>query len=410
MIGQSLRSLSWTPLSGINNPNMPLYSALTGLLDGTPGDSGVTVTTTSAMRVMAVYAAVRLIAETIAALPGHVFDGEGANRVIVRAPGEAHVWAQPNPEMGLQTFYEQMIGSALLDGNAFAALERNRAGAVAEQWPLPPARVSINRTSTGARVFEMSSGRTLTDAEVFFVPAFSLAGEMRGLSPIGVARQAIGLSVAAERFGARFFGGGSIPAGLIQAKKALNAEQASALKARWRAMVSGAWDVAVLDADATFQQLTIPPEDAQFLETRKVQLSEIARLYRVPPHLIADVEKSTSWGTGIEEQNIAFVQFTLLPWIRRFEQGITAKLLTSGGRYFRWSLDGLLRGNTAQRTAAYTAGRNGGWLSINDIRRLEDLPLIPNGDDYLQPMNFSVVGAGPAALGAGLGTGNGGME
>lgn len=375
-----------TPLSKINDPNTPLYEAMTGIWDAPPTDAGASVTQQSALRVMAVYACVRLIAETAAALPLKTFSGEGPDRNEVKADQDRFIWARPNPEQTQQTFWEQAFGSALIDGNAFLNTARDRIGRIAELWVVNPTKVRIERSKSGNLVYVVDE-IAMTGQEIVHIPAFSAPGTTRGLSPIGQARQAIGLSLAAETFGARLFGKGSIPAGLLKTKASMTEDQATALKARWESMHSGvrnSWSIAVLDADADFQALTIPPEDAQFLETRRFQLSEIARLYRVPPHLIADVERSTSWGTGIEQQNLAFIQFTLLPWLRRFEQVIRDELLPDPNRYARFVVDGMLRGDSRSRVNYYSAGRRDGWLSANDIRRLEDMPLIDGGDDYLR--------------------------
>jgi HK97 family phage portal protein len=149
-------------------------------------------------------------------------------------------------------------------------------------------------------------------------------------------------------------------------------------------------------------QTSIPPDDAQFLETRRYQVAEIARLYRVPLHMINETERSTSWGSGLEQLNIGFVIYTLLTWIRRNEQAVSKWLLPTRTRYALFNLNGLLRGDSQARAAFYREGRTGGWLSINDIRRLEDMPPIENGDDYLQPLNMAPVGS-PAAKGLGDG-------
>lgn len=381
---------------GLEDPSTPLAQALMGVVDGGTVDAGVAVTPASAMRVMAVFACIRLIAETCAALPLKTYTGDGPERSEVKLAAERYVWERPNSEQTQQVFWEQAFASALSDGNTFINTPRDALGRIAELWLVNPARVNIVRTRDGEKRYEIEGDRTRTPDEIVHVPAFTLPGRDRGLSPIGQARQAIGLSLAAEQFGARFFGAGSIPSGIISTKAKLDQPQAERLKARWRELHAGAgkaWDIAVLDADAEFHQLTIPPEDAQFLETRRFQLSEIARLYRVPPHLIADVERSTSWGTGIEEQNLAFVQYTLLPWLRRFEQAITAWLLPVRPRYARFVLDGLLRGDAASRITYYAAGRRDGWLNVNEIRALEDRPRIEGGDTYLQ----TPVGASPNA-------------
>lgn len=387
-----------TPVSQINNPNMPLYQALSGIADGSPVRSGVVVTSESALRVMAVYACVRLIAETIAALPLHVYEGDGPVRTVVKAAEDRYIWDAPNVEMTRQVFWEQIIASALLDGNAFILTLRNGLGTISEIWPLDPNTINPRRASSGELVFEQWSGPTLTMDDITHIPAFTLPGRLRGLSPIGQAREAIGLSLAAEEFGARLFGNGTLIGGVIETDSDLSANggaAARAIQSRWEQRNAGlqnAHRVTVIDNGGKFRQVGLPPEDAQFIETRRFQISEIARLYRVPPHMIADVERSTSWGSGIEQQNIAFVSYTLLAWIRRFEQAITKSLLPRRDRYALFNVGGLLRGDTHTRNASYTAGRNGGWYSINEIRAFEDKPPIEGGDDPFRPLNSATAG------------------
>lgn len=378
-----------TPVSQLNNPNVPLYQALTGLLDGPASDAGVTVSTTSAMRLTAVYACVRLIAETIAAMPLKTYTGDGPDRREARLPAERVIWDRPNPEQTRQTFWSQVLVSLLLDGNAFVNTARDGLGRVAELWVLDPTLVSIGRTEAGERVYEVSGSGTLTPREIVHIPGILLPGAVRGLSPIGQARQALGIAIAAEKLGARLFGSGTLLGGILEVDADLSGKEhvVQALQERFASMNAGLANshrVAVIDNGAKFRPLGLPPEDAQFLESRRFQVAEIARLYGVPPHMIGDVERSTSWGTGIEQQNIGFVQYTLQPWIIRIEQAITAYLLPRP-RYAKFTVDGLLRGDVATRIAYYGAGRRDGWLTPNQIRALEDMPPRedPAGDQYL---------------------------
>lgn len=390
-------------LSQINNPNMPLYQALAALDDGPLVSSGVSVNQSNAMRVIAVNACVKLIAETIAALPIQTFNRGDKSREPVRKPSEAYIWDQPNPEMTPMEFWEQIFGSMLTDGNAFIEPVRFRqSGAIAEIWPVAPSAVTIERTSTGRKVFTIGH-ETYDSTQIFHIPAFRLAGMDRGLSPIAAARQGIGVAIAAEKLAAKFFGQGAIMSGLIEAKEPLDADTAKALVENFNRLHAGsenAFKVGVIDNSASFRQLSLPPEDLQFMEARKFQVTEIARLYQVPPHMIADVEKSTSWGTGIEQQQLGFVVYTLLRWIIRSEQYITKFLLPSRERYAKWNLSALLRGDMASRSNFYRTMREVGAFNIDDIREKEDMAPLPDGlgMDYLQPLNYAPVGS-PAANG-----------
>lgn len=392
-------------ITNINDPRQPLYQALTGWLDGPTISSGVTVNQQTAMRVITVNACVKLIAESIAALPLQTFNRGDDGRTPIRVPRESYVWDQPNPEMTPMEFWEQLFGSLLLDGNAFAEKVQNRAGQIVELWPIEPLGVEVEYDSDGRKVFTIGS-RTYDSRTIWHVPAFRRPQMPRGMSPIAAAREGVGLSIASERLAAKFFGQGSVLSGLINVEADLSGkpEVVQALIAGWNhahAGTNNAYSVGVLDNSASFTQLSIPPEDLQFMEARKFQVVEICRLYQVPPHMVADVERSTSWGTGIEQQGIQFVTYSLLRWVRRTEQSISKFLLPTRERYARWNLDALLRGDSVARGGFYAQGRQGGWLSINDIRRLEEMPPIPGpgGDDYLMPLNYIPVDEVPASNG-----------
>jgi HK97 family phage portal protein len=390
------------PVSQINNPNDPLYQAIAGWIDGPAVNSGMSVNQDSAMRVIAVNACVKLIAETIASLPLQTFNRSDDAREPIRRPAEAYIWDQPNPEHTPMEFWEQIFCSLLLDGNAFIETVRYRNGTqgIAELWPIEPLAVNIGRTKDGRKVFEIPNSGTYDTSRILHIPALRRPGQERGMSPIAAAREGIGVAVASERLAARFFGHGSVLSGLLEvgADWSNKPDLVDATLSMWNQMHSGtdnAFKVALLDKGVTFRQLSIPPEDLQFMEARKFQVIEICRLFQVPPHMVAEVERSTSWGTGIEQQGIQFVIYCLLRWAKRTEQAVSKFLLPPRERYARWNFSALLRGDSASRATFYAQGRTGGWLSINDVRRLEELPPIDNGDDYLQPMNMSVVGEEP---------------
>lgn len=385
-------------LSQINNPNIPLFQALTGVFDGS--SSGVTVTTATAMRVSAVNACVKLIAETIAALPLQTFNRNDDSREPIRKPSESYVWDQPNHEMTPMEFWEQVFASLLLDGNAFLETPRNRAGAIAEMWPVEQGLLEIERDARGNKVFESANGGVFTTNEIVHMPAFRRPGMDRGMSPIAAARESIGVSIAAERLAAKFFGQGSVLSGLLEVEGDMSdaPEAVDAAIANFNRLHQGpdnAFKVGLIDNNAKFRQLSIPPEDLQFMEARKFQVVEICRMFQVPPHMVADVERSTSWGSGIEQQQLGFVIYTLMRWIVRTEQYITKFLLPTPERFARWNLKGLMRGDSAARAAFYRAMRDIGALNIDEIREEEDMSPLPNGlgQDYLQPLNFAPVGS-----------------
>ena len=345
--------------------------------------AGVEVTQSSALRLIAVYAAVRLIAETIASLPADVMHSrDGASIPVGRPPG----WLKmPNPETTWFEFVERILGSLLLDGNAFIAITgRNATGYPAELWTLNPTDVRVIRRTGGNIVFVWGGDEMLTRygpanpaGDVLHIKAFS-AGGLRGLSPIEIARQGIGLGLVAEKFGARFFGAGTSLSGVIQMPleaRRLTDEHIDQMRRQWEETHAGSGmshRPGVLTGGAEWKPLSIPPDDAQFLETRGFQVAEIARLFRVPPHLIGDVERSTSWGTGIEQQSIGFVQFSLTPWLVRLEHAFNQ--LTPAGQFMKWNTNGLLRGDMAARATFYHNGITDGWMTRADARALEDMP------------------------------------
>lgn len=390
LIANALRSVS---ISGLSNPNMPIYQALTG---GATVDAGVVVNATTAMRLPTMVRCIELISTVIASFPIGTFTGEGDDRVQVKRPSESYIWGQPNPEMTRQTFWELVIASILANGNGYINTPRTNAGAIGELWPVHPGRVRIERTEAGEKVYIVDD-KPMTARDIVHVPGFGMDG-VYGLSKIGAARQSLGINLAAEKFAARMFGGGGVVSGIIRTKTPQTQESAEAIKARWRQRHSGAanaWDVMVMDSDSEWINTMIPPEDAQFLETRKFQDLQICGLYGVPPHLAGIVDVSTSWGTGIEQQNIQFTNYTLRPLVSRLEQAGTAWLLPPAARYMKFNMDGLLRGDTMARIAYYGAGRTQGWLSADDVRRKEDMPPLPDGKG--QVYQETPTGAAPNA-------------
>jgi HK97 family phage portal protein len=225
---------------------------------------------------------------------------------------------------------------------------------------------------------------------------------MMGLSPIEQARQGIGLSLAAERYGARFFGDSANPSAVLETDANLTDDAARRTVESWVSSHGGRRHPALMSGGLKYRPISITPEESQFLETRGYQRGEIAMLYGIPPHMIGDTEKSTSWGSGIEQQSIGFVQFTLLAWLRPIEAAYS-KYLLPRGQSMRFNVSGLLRGDTAQRYTAYTQARNAGWLNVDEIRALEDLEPVPNGAgaSYIQPLNMGPLGSDPLAAQSG---------
>lgn len=387
----------------LENPAIPLSNPTPALLEAFgvgPSTTGITVTNQKAMRLAAVYACVRILAESLASLPLVTYQRlERGKRRATEHPVYNLLHSRPNPEMTPFQFIETMMGHVALTGNAYAEIEWNGRGQPINLWPIVPDRVRVERLGGKKRyIVNVPTGApvALAQDDMLHVPGFGYDG-LIGYSPIGLMRQTVSVAMAAEEFGARFYGNGSRPGGILTMApgQKMSPEAKERLKRGWEQMqggLSNSHRVALLEEGLTWQKISIDPDDAQFLETRKFQVSEIARIFRVPPHMIGDLEKATF--SNIEQQSIDFVTNTLRPWAVRWEQVLSHDLFSdySAGNFFaKFLMDALMRGDTESRYAAYDIGRNGGWLSANDIREMEDMNALPGdeGDLYLVPLNMA---------------------
>jgi len=386
--------------ASIENPELPLTStALVDFLDGAKSLAGTTVNEKTSMGMPAVWRAVTLNAGTAASLPLHAFKGGDETRQPLMSGQAADLLAEPHPDLTPFELWEIVYGHLQLWGNAYLRKLRNRFGQVVELWPIHPSQVRVGRDSMSAlKIYQVTNElgqlEPHTDQTILHIPGFGYDG-VCGVSPIRAARQGLGLALAAEEYGARLFGSGSLASGILQTEQRLTQEQADSLKIRWEGKVQGlanAHTAVVLDAGAKFQQLTIPPEDAQFIESRRFQISEIGRLFGVPAFLMGETEKSTSWGTGLEQQATGWVTFDLRRWLVRVEQRLT-QMLRPSKVYARYSVEGLLRGDSAARAAWYKAMWEIGVFSTDDIRALEERSPVEGGDVRYRPLNMGVLGA-----------------
>jgi HK97 family phage portal protein len=361
------------------------------LLGGTPVHAGVAVSEQSALGVTAVYRAVSIIAGSVAALPIRAFRDRDDGREDLGAP-----WfeVEPYPDVSPFQFKELVLTDLLLWGNHYSLKVRSENGdRILRLLRIPPWQVSVKREqSTGlnpsGKLYRCAGAAApYTPWELLHVPGLGYDG-LVGLSPISLARQAIGLAVAAEEYGARLFGSGALMSGILTTDQALPDEAtAEALKARWKAKIAGvarAHEVAVLDRGAKFEPVSINPEDAQMLATRQFSIQEIARLFGVPPFLLADSSGSTSWGSGLQTFGEMFVRFTLTTWLSRVEQRFSAHLLPRG-QEARFVTDALLRGSATERAAYYQTMTQIGALTVDEIRDREDLPPMPDDDEEPEP-------------------------
>lgn len=384
--------------ASVESPLVPLTS--TTLLDwmsAPKSSAGISVTESSSLGMSAVWRAVNLIAGTCASLPLHAYlkDDDDVQRRVPANQRPAILLRDPHPDMTRFEVWEVAYAHLALWGNAYLQTLRNGAGQITELWPIHPSRVKPGRAKDLTKVYVIDGDleHPKFDDGILHIPGFGYDGVM-GLSPIQLARQGIGLSLAAEEYGAKLFGSGSLASGLLTTEKGLTEPQATALKERWAAKTKGmqnAHEVAILDNGAKFQQLSIPPEDAQFIESRRFQVAEVARMFGVPPHMLMETDKSTSWGSGIEQQGIGFVVYTLRPWLTRVEQRVS-RMLKPDTIFASYSVEGLLRGDSTQRAAFYKAMWEIGVYSTNDILRLENQAPVDGGNIRYRPLNMGVLG------------------
>ena len=371
--------------------------------------AGKAVNERSAMQMTAVYACVRILSEAIAGLPLHLYEygGDGSKEKAVEHPLYFLLHDEPNQEMTSFVFRETLMTHLLLWGNAYAQVIRNGKGEVIALYPLMPNRMEVNRTDKGQLYYQYTtssddaptvegSTAVLMPEDVLHIPGLGFDG-LVGYSPIAMAKNAIGLAIATEEYGAKFFANGAAPSGVLEHPGTIKDPQR--VRDAWMSQFSGsrnAGKVAVLEEGMKYTPISISPEQAQFLETRKFQINEIARIFRVPPHMVGDLEKSSF--SNIEQQSLEFVKYTLDPWVIRWEQSLQRTLLSSEEKkryYFKFNLEGLLRGDYASRMTGYATARQNGWMSANDIRELENLDRIPaelGGDLYLINGNMLPLG------------------
>lgn len=325
--------------------------------------SGKPVNEHTAMQMTAVYSCVRILAEAVAGLPLHLYKytDSGGKEKALSHPLYFLLHDEPNPEMSSFVFRETLMTHLLLWGNAYAQIIRNGKGEVIALYPLMPNRMSVDRDSSGALYYTYTKysdeaptmkGMTVTlrPSDVFHIPGLGFDG-LVGYSPIAMAKNAIGMAIACEEYGAKFFANGAAPGGVLEHPGTIKDPQK--VRDSWNAAYQGSSNshrVAVLEEGMKYQPIGISPEQAQFLETRKFQINEIARIFRVPPHMVGDLEKSSF--SNIEQQSLEFVKYTLDPWVIRWEQTISRALLRPDEKklYFaKFNVDGLLRGDYVSR-------------------------------------------------------------
>jgi HK97 family phage portal protein len=390
------------------NPSTPLASVgFDTVWGGDNTDAGQNVTVDTATSLPIVYRCISLISTVVAGCTVNVFKSPNQDpiRVPVLDPGNrATTYTQFE-------LFELIVAYLAAWGDSFTFKKRDGFDSIIDLKPIYPDLVQVKPGPDGHKIFLVKRVRpdgtvspnekpqVFTYFEVMHIPGLGYNG-LTGMSPIKLAAQAIGTGIAADKLAARFYGSGSQLGGIIKVKAPLrNQAQAEGIKNRWmskNAGVAHAGDVAVLDAETDFQSITIPPDQLQFLESRRWQTTEIARMFGIPPHLVGDVEKSTSWGTGIEQQNIGFVAYTISSYTKRIEQRITREIVGTRGQYAEFDLTDLMRGSTSERYTAYVSSAGGPWMTRNEVRARENMQPLPDPeyDELLPPPGIAPTGEG----------------
>lgn len=404
---------AWRVITGSKRAVTSADAPWSNLLEGSTS-TGTAVSPESSLRVSTVYAGVRLISESIAALPVDVIRRNGSNRRIVDSPVGRLISEEPNPEMDAGELWRTVLAWMLLRGDAYVYVERaRRSGRPIGLWPLPATDVLVGRTPSRQLFYRVSipqgqvdspvgpgvpTGQiTLGGPDVMHFKAFGTG--LYGFSPVGYARESVAVSLAAQHYTGRFYRNDARPGGVISVDGELSDAAYRRLHNQWRATHQGverSHMLAILEGGAKWENVGLSPEDAAFIESRKFEAKEIGRIFAIPPHLLGETEQST-WGAGIAAMGEEFVRHTLSPWMNRLERVVHKDLLApiDDNLHARWRAEGLQRGDQKARYEAYAIGRNWGWLSVNDVRAMEDMDSVPGGDTYLQPLNMVPAGSSP---------------
>ena len=375
---------------------------------GTETNSGVRVNDASAMRSASVFACVRVLAESVASLPIHVYKRlpDGGKQRATNHPAYKLLHREINPQMTAYQWVETAMFHMALTGNHYSEIVYTNRGEIGALVPWNPEKTTVNETKSGKLEYKLDLGngkpKTRPAEKMLHIPAFAWNG-IQGLSTIAYARETIGMSLAAEEFGARFFGHGMNPGHIMTLGEGqrFDEEQTQKFLKDLREKHSGlgkSHNNLVLPSGMTVSPIGIPPDDAQWIDSRRFSVEEIARIFRVPLHMIGEHTKNTSWGSGIEQMTLGYVTYTLRPWMARIEQILERRLLDEFERdtyFIEFLAEGLLRGDQKARSEYYTAAITNGWMSRNEVRVIENLNPVDGGDEFLTPLNMSVVGAEP---------------
>jgi HK97 family phage portal protein len=398
----SLRKKAYDLLS-----NMLGTGGVSTFVFGRPTASGKIVSPGSAMQVTAVWTCIKIISETVGALPFGVFAQNGEKRSpATKHPIHRLMHDEPNPQMSAMDFRMAMTSALCLWGNAYAKIVRRGNGVPIGLYPMPSQLVRPTwNGSNGVWTYNYtpSSGaaQTLDADQVLHIRGMSYDG-VNGLSPISLLGNSIGLAMALEEYASRFFSNGGVPSLVLQTPEKLGPDGIRNVRESWKNLYGGienSNEVAVLEEQMTVKEIGVNPNNAQAVESRKFQLGEIARIYRMPPHMLADLDRATF--SNIEQQSLEFVIYTLTPWLRMWEQSVNRQLFSDADKEIysaSFTVDELVRGDEASRASADAVGRQWGWLSANDCRQKRGMNPVEGGDEYLVPMNMLPADGTPAPI------------
>ena len=358
-------------------------------------EAGTNIDQITSMRINAFYACVLLISDTISTLPVDSFRRVDGNRVPYRPQPS---WVQrPDVDLLRTEHYQQVLISLLLDGNAFVRIYRDQSGEVANLVVLDPNRVKVTRTPVTREllyIIDENNQYPVTAQDMLHMTEMRKAGELRGISRVTELKDNLGLSSALQSFASRFFAQGATTSGVIETPMGLSREQAKELVDGFDSRHKGyrkAHKTGILTGGAKFVRTGVNPDEAQMLDSQKFAVEQIARIFRVPPHMIGITSAGAMSYNSVEQQNINFVTHTLRPYIAKMEDAYST--LLPQGAFIRFNVDGLLRGDFATRMNGYSIGSQAGFLSVNDIRRFEDLQPVNGGDVYRVPLANVDLGA-----------------
>lgn len=392
----------WSSLTGLFGRR---YAPVEGKQDTGPRSGSrnpnVVLSDEKAMQISAVWACVRMLSEVIGSLPLQVYQDTKDGRVVARQhPLYRVLHSKPNAYQTAVEFRETMMMHLALEGNAYAVIDRNSRGDVVSLLPLYAGSMEVSMVG-GQIAYEYHTEKGVTvyaPQNILHIKLFG-PGVTVGLSPLAYARQALGLAASIENHTNRFFSNGARPGGILTIDKTLTAEQREALKAKFSQMHEGdenAFRLMVLEAGFDFKPTTINPDDAQMLQQWSFSIDEICRFFRIHPLLIGATDKVSSWPTASEAQDLFFLKYSLRPYLTRWEQAISDKLLTaadrSSGVYAEFSIEGLLRADSQARAQFYSTMVQNGLMTRNEVRKRENMPAMDGGDALTAQVNMAPVG------------------